>query len=140
MALTAQKKQELEERKRLAEEQQRVAEQKARVEALRKQREEKARKVEPEKPAVVVPPPSPPPEPKLLNKVTVSPGDDLQAIAARPDVYNDGFLLPLIYKANRDQIKDPKEIFPGQEFLVPRDKSDEEIAAARREAEELKLF
>ncbi len=34
-------------------------------------------------------------------------------------VYKNSRLWPLIYKANRDQIKDPDLIFPGQRFLIP---------------------
>ena len=55
-------------------------------------------------------------------------------------VYDDAFLWPLIYKANRDQIKDPKEIFSGQMLMIPRDKSRDEADAARQEARELNLF
>lgn len=34
-------------------------------------------------------------------------------------VYKDARLWPLIYVANRDQIKDPDLIFPGQKFIIP---------------------
>lgn len=34
-------------------------------------------------------------------------------------VYNDASLWPLIYVANRDQIKNPDLIFPGQKFIIP---------------------
>ena len=34
-------------------------------------------------------------------------------------VYKDARLWPLIYIANKDQIKDPDLIFPGQKFIVP---------------------
>ena len=34
-------------------------------------------------------------------------------------VYRDAKLWPIIYKANRDQIKDPDLIFPGQKFMIP---------------------
>jgi len=34
-------------------------------------------------------------------------------------VYNDASLWPLIYVANRDQIKNPDLIFPGQKFEIP---------------------
>ena len=37
------------------------------------------------------------------------------------NVYNDAKLWPLIYIANRDQIKDPDLIFPGQKFKIPAD-------------------
>ena len=45
----------------------------------------------------------------------VKKGDTLPNIAARHEIYNDS-TWPLIYKANRDQIKDPKVVYgPGPE-------------------------
>ncbi len=79
-------------------------------------------------------------EPVLVDEVEVMTGENLATIATRPEVYADPLLWPLIYKANRDQIKDPEEIFAGQMFLIPRDKSLEEAEAARLEAQELNLF
>lgn len=35
------------------------------------------------------------------------------------NVYRDARLWPLIYVANRDKIKDPDLIFPGQKFVIP---------------------
>lgn len=64
----------------------------------------------------------------------VKKGDTLPSIAARHEIYNDSFMWPLIYKANRDQIKDPKSIYAGQDFKIPRDITMEEIIQARREA------
>ncbi len=61
-------------------------------------------------------------------------GDTLPSIAARHDIYNDSFMWPLIYKANRDQIKDPKLIYEGQDLKIPRDMTMEELIEARREA------
>jgi hypothetical protein len=65
---------------------------------------------------------------------TVKKGDNLPNVAARHDIYNDSFMWPLIYKANRDQIKDPKVLYGGQELKIPRDVSLDEIIQARREA------
>ncbi len=79
-------------------------------------------------------------EPVLIDQVEVLPNETLSDIAARKEVYSDDLLWPLIYKANRDQIKDPKEIFSGQILVVPRDKSEEEQVAAREEARQLNLF
>ncbi|MGC9323434.1 MAG: LysM peptidoglycan-binding domain-containing protein [Desulfomonilia bacterium] len=64
----------------------------------------------------------------------VKKGDTLPSIAARHDIYNDSFMWPLIYKANRDQIKDPKIIYVGQDLKIPREITIEEIIEARREA------
>lgn len=120
-----------------------------RLEEMR-QEEERRKEVKPvvvkPKPAKVLPPkpvatPSPPaPKPKLVDQVEVREGETLSNIAARREVYSDPMLWPLVYKANRDQIKDPKQIFPGQVLTIPRDKSDEEKEAAREEARSLKLF
>lgn len=65
---------------------------------------------------------------------TVKKGECLWWIAEYEDVYNDPFQWPLIYKANRDQIKDPDLIYPQQVFDIPRDSSQQEIDAARHEA------
>jgi LysM repeat protein len=64
----------------------------------------------------------------------VKKGDNLPNIAARHDIYNDSFMWPIIYKANRDQIKDPKVLYGGQELKIPRDVSLDDIIQARREA------
>ncbi len=78
--------------------------------------------------------------PVLVDEIVVKVGENLATIAARKEVYSDSLLWPLIYKANRDQIKSPEEIFSGQVFIVPRDKSNAEADAARHEAMELNLF
>lgn len=46
--------------------------------------------------------------------------DCLWRIAEYPEIYGDPFQWPKIYSANRDQIKDPDLIFPGQVFQIPR--------------------
>lgn len=143
LSLTIQRKQEiLKEQARLAEEK-RLAAERAEAEMLRKKRKAQAREVADKMKNVPVPEkPLKPAKPEILlvDQIEVAPGANLSTIAAQPEVYRDEMLWPLIYKANRDQIKDPKQIFPGQILLIPRDKSREEIEAARREAEELKLF
>ena len=67
---------------------------------------------------------------------TVKRGETLPQIAAQSDVYNDYKLWPLLYRANRDQISDPKHIWPGQILRIPRNLSREEITEARRYAQE----
>lgn len=54
-----------------------------------------------------------PPEPMVI----VQPGNSLWRLARR--MYGSGFRYTTIYAANRDQIKDPDMIFPGQVFAVP---------------------
>lgn len=69
-----------------------------------------------------------------LSVYVVKRGDTLPSIAARHEIYNDSFMWPLIYKANRDQIKDPKVLYTGQDLKIPREMSMDEIIEARREA------
>jgi len=65
---------------------------------------------------------------------TVVRGECLWRIAGYPSIYSDPFLWPLIYSANRDKIKDPDLIFPGQVFNIPRDSSKAEKAKAIHKA------
>ena len=60
----------------------------------------------------------------------VSTGDNLWDISGKPSVYADPFQWPLIFKANRSQIKDPDLIFPGQNFSIDRNPSAAEVDAA----------
>jgi len=46
-------------------------------------------------------------------------GDHLWGIAKKKEHYGNGFAWPIIYKANRDQIKNPDLIYPNQIFKVP---------------------
>lgn len=66
---------------------------------------------------------------------TVSKGECLWWISEYKHVYNDPFMWPLIFKANRDKINNPDLIYPGQQFEVPRYGFDlEDAKAARKEA------
>lgn len=71
---------------------------------------------------------------KTLTSWTVVRGDTLWGIAKKDNVYADPFMWPLIYKANRSQIKDPDLIFPKQTFDVPQDYSAGDKKSAIREA------
>ena len=75
-----------------------------------------------------------------LTSYTVTEGENLFAIASRRKVYGDALLWPLIYKANRDQIKDPQQIYPGQRLTIPREVSEEEMEQARNTARESTIF
>jgi hypothetical protein len=66
---------------------------------------------------------------------TVKRNETLVDIARRSEVFNDQFMWPLLYKANRDQIRDPKVVFPGQVLAIPRDITYEDIIEARKMAE-----
>lgn len=56
--------------------------------------------------------------PKAVN-YTVVKGDHLWGIAKKKEHYANPFAWPVIYKANRDQIKNPDLIFPKQIFNIP---------------------
>jgi nucleoid-associated protein YgaU len=66
---------------------------------------------------------SPPPGPagttgKTSDTYVVVAGDSLSKIAKRE--YGDMNQWRRIYEANRDQIKDPDLIHPGQKLTIPR--------------------
>ena len=62
---------------------------------------------------------------------TVEAHDTLWGIAGKSDIYSDNFQWPLIFKANRDSIKDPDLIYPQQDFMIQKGLSDEEISTAK---------
>jgi len=65
----------------------------------------------------------------------VKKGECLWWIAEYEDIYNDPFMWPLIYYANKDQITNPDLIYPGQELQIPRaGYGMEEIQDARKSA------
>jgi len=71
----------------------------------------------------------------LITVYTVKRGDSLWWIAKYKDVYDDAFLWPIIYNANKDQIKNPNLIHPGQKLKIPRSGIDkDEITKARKQA------
>ncbi len=118
---------------------------KAALEHIRKRQEEaqKAAAAPPPPPLPVPkeikpPPPAPPPAP--LNEYTVGEGETLWTIASQKRIYGDSLLWPLLYRANRDQIKDPRQIYPGQELSIPRNYSDIEKEEARESAKHSDIF
>lgn len=75
-----------------------------------------------EAPEVVAAPKAQPDAPKTatapsVKVVTVQPGSTLWAIAR--EKYGDGILYVRVYEANKDRIRDPDLIYPGQVFVVP---------------------
>jgi len=74
------------------------------------------------KPVEVAPEPEPtaPPvvEQSSESSYTVTKGDNLWDISAKPAVYNNPYQWPLIYKKNSDVIKDADLIYPGQELGI----------------------
>ncbi len=71
---------------------------------------------------------------ELPTQYQVAKGDCLWWIAEFKQIYNDPFMWPLIYKANRDNIKNPDLIYPGQVFSIPRHFSMSEMVASRKKA------
>ncbi|MGC9369898.1 MAG: LysM peptidoglycan-binding domain-containing protein [Paracoccaceae bacterium] len=59
-----------------------------------------------------------PAAPVGVSVVTVQPGFTLWGIAERR--YGEGLLYVKVYEANRDQIRDPDLIYPGQVFEIPQ--------------------
>lgn len=75
---------------------------------------------------------------KYLNeydKYTVVKGDCLWNIAKNPKIYDNPWLWPLIYGANRADIDTPDLIYPKQVFRILRLPSDIQIDNAIKEAE-----
>jgi nucleoid-associated protein YgaU len=104
---------------------------------------QKVQKQEPVRIVVPAPPaPKPAPKPKVspVSTYNVGEGETLWTISAQPQVYNEGLLWPLLYQANRDQIKDPRQIFPGQTLSVRRDMTEKDLEDARQRARESDIF
>lgn len=68
------------------------------------------------------------------NQYKVVRGDNLWNIAGKSDIYADSYQWPLIYKANRNQIKDADLIEVGQVFDIDRNASAADVAAAVKHA------
>jgi len=108
-------------------------EEKRRQRELREQREKEAQAARKQ----IKSKPAPPPQ---VSSYKVKSDETLWQIAARPEVYGDELLWPLLYKANRDQITDPRKIYVDQELTVPRKFSAKDADAARKEARESGIF
>ena len=61
-------------------------------------------------------------------------GDNLWNISGKDSIYANPYQWPLIYKANRDKIKDADLIYAGQEFDIDRAASGADIDAAVQHA------
>jgi nucleoid-associated protein YgaU len=79
-------------------------------------------------PAVVTPEPAPavqtevPAQPVVVEdgpkKIVIQPGNSLWKLSR--EVYGKGRMFTIIYEANRDQLKNPNKIFPGQILTAPK--------------------
>jgi nucleoid-associated protein YgaU len=57
------------------------------------------------------------------GRMVVQPGQNLWRIAR--NTYGRGVRYTVIYAANRDTIRDPRLIYPGQVFALPDDKAQQ---------------
>lgn len=65
-----------------------------------------------------------------VTSYSVVRGDNLWSISGKDDVYADPYQWPLIYKTNRNKIKDADLIHPGQVLDIDQNASASEIDAA----------
>ncbi len=61
-------------------------------------------------------------------------GDCLWCISEQSNIYGNPYKWPLIFKANKNQIRDADLIYPGQELTIDRDASAAAIDAAIQHA------
>lgn len=73
----------------------------------------------------------PPPVEAKEGQYQVVRGDNLWNISGKPNIYNNPYQWPLIYKANSTKIKDADLIYPGQVFDISSASSAEVDAAIR---------
>jgi nucleoid-associated protein YgaU len=95
----------------------------------------------------VAPPPAdtqfaeqPAPSSGKVHHYTVSKNDSLWKISGKSKIYGDSFQWPLLFIANRDQIKDPDLINPGQHLKVQRDTNSDTVADAVKKAKDTPRF
>ena len=79
-----------------------------------------------EKPKVEAKVEQPKPKVSLPTYHVVKKGECLWIISSYKEIYNDPFMWPLIYWANKNKIHDPDLIFPKQVFKIPRDYTEKE--------------
>ena len=63
------------------------------------------------------------------GRLVVQPGANLWRIARR--VYGRGTRYTVIYQANREQIRDPNRIYPGQMFVLPNNESKPSVPSTK---------
>ena len=71
---------------------------------------------------------------KADEKYMVQRGDCLWCISGKSSVYGNPFKWPLIFKANKNQIRDADLIYPGQALSIDREASASAIKAAIQHA------
>jgi LysM repeat protein len=71
---------------------------------------------------------------KSSDTYNVVRGDNLWNISGKPVIYGNPYEWPLIFKANRDKIRDADLIEPGQVFSIDRNASAADVDAAVQHA------
>ncbi|HEU4940912.1 MAG TPA: LysM peptidoglycan-binding domain-containing protein [Candidatus Eisenbacteria bacterium] len=61
-----------------------------------------------------------PPPKAPSDRHVVRPGESLWSISSKPDVYGEGARWNRLYRSNKERIRDPNRIYPGQEIQIPR--------------------
>lgn len=74
------------------------------------------------------------------SQYTVVSHDTLWGIAGKSSIYSDNFMWPLIFKANRDSIKDPDLIYPKQDFMIQKGLDNAELDHAKQLASKTPKF
>lgn len=67
---------------------------------------------------------------KADSSYNVVRGDHLWGISSKSTIYGNPYQWPLIFKANRDKIKDADLIHPGQVFAINRNASAGDVDTA----------
>jgi nucleoid-associated protein YgaU len=65
------------------------------------------------------------------GKVVIQPGNNLWKLSRV--IYGRGINFTVIYQANKDQIRNPNRIYPGQIFAIPGAMPPESIDPKRKE-------
>ena len=64
------------------------------------------------------------------KKHQVKSGESLWSISARPEVYANGFLWPLIWEANKDTVPNPDQLAKGQTLRIRPNPTVDEVVRA----------
>jgi nucleoid-associated protein YgaU len=73
-------------------------------------------------------------QPAQLDQYHVMRGDSLWSISGQERIYRNPLMWPILYKANRQRLRDPDRLFPQQILAIPRHLSQEEISTAIQRA------
>jgi nucleoid-associated protein YgaU len=73
-------------------------------------------------------------QPAPPDQYRVMRGDSLWSISGQERIYRNPLMWPILYKANRQQLRDPDRLFPQQILAIPRHLSQEEISTTIQRA------